>query len=48
VDGIDLIGDSGRVWIHWPETEADSDFLRAYVAYEIARRTPTDSRAPKA
>jgi hypothetical protein len=38
-DGIDLVGDSGRVWIHWPETEADSAFLQARVAYEIARRT---------
>jgi hypothetical protein len=39
-DGIDLVGDSGAVWIHWPETEADSEFLQAHVAYEIARRTP--------
>jgi hypothetical protein len=39
MDGIDLVGDSGRVWIHWPETEADSEFLQARVAYEIARRT---------
>jgi hypothetical protein len=38
-DGIDLVGDSGCVWIHWPETEADSEFLRALVAYELARRT---------
>ena len=27
-DGIDLVGDSGRAWIHWPETEADSHFYR--------------------
>jgi hypothetical protein len=39
MDGIDLVGDSGRVWIHWPETEADSEFLQALVAYELARRT---------
>jgi hypothetical protein len=38
--GIDLVGDSGRVWFHWPETKGDSEFLQARVAYEISRRTP--------
>jgi hypothetical protein len=44
-DGIDLVGDSGRVWIHWPETEADSEFLQAFVAYEIVRRSPVRGTA---
>jgi hypothetical protein len=34
-----VVGDSGRLWIQRPETDADSEFLQALVEYEIARRT---------
>ena len=34
-----LVGDSGRLQIHRPETDADAEFLQACVEYEIARRT---------
>lgn len=37
-DGIYLDGDEGSAWVHWAGNSADSDYLKALLAHEIARR----------
>ncbi|MFC4311255.1 hypothetical protein ACFPN2_19305 [Steroidobacter flavus] len=37
-DALYLVGDSARLTIDWPATSENRAFLKAFVAYEIARR----------
>lgn len=39
-DGLYLVGDTGVVRIHWVGERAESEFIEAWVAYHLARRTP--------
>jgi hypothetical protein len=44
-DGINLVGDARALWIPWGRSHADSEFLRKFVAYELARRAAASAAA---
>lgn len=37
-DGLVLVGDRTALWLNWPRSKPDRELLKAYVAYELAKR----------
>lgn len=37
-DGINFVSDKSALWVPWPKSRADRDFLLGFIAYELAKR----------